>query len=505
MNNSLIKKNAGMVMLVILVVVLILITKNPISSVFGAVTVKNALVGFRVFNTTGINLCLFNRGGTNKTAAYYWLQVPANNPAGTPFPPVLLVSGGFNPGVVAITKPTLSGYTNTIAGITHIPAPYPFAVSFISGSAGSTLTANSAPDQQPIINLIDMSPSYGNYPGVNLRIPPTSSPTLIANTASGFFGSDLYATGTSTIGKSLVIHNTFKIIDYSTFTDTGDNVGGNNYNNVTITGTGAGRLSRFILNNGVDNIIPGGLAANGTVNNVKVYSSRTAANAAGAFTTTYYIPPYIQISGSTALPPPNLSRPIYKLKYTSTSSTGLFTDIVDTSTSTKDFYYGPSTNPGVFTKINNDTELADRLKGTISLIIDPALGTITPNVTTPTPYEIRYVDTIKAGSIIPSLTFDYIALSGTGNSATYTAAGTNNTTVNSNNGDINPPFIPYVVVVPTDVTMNDGTTTYAKGTPKTIFRSINNTTGNDIKYVSTMGTTSIPVVNNLIPNARRSV
>lgn len=473
MNNSLIKKNAGMIMLVIvLVVVLIFITKNPISnSVFGA----TSPIG-KIYNTTGTALSLCYK---NSTGTYTWFQIPGW-PSGTQIPTIT------NPGIMLILK---GNSTNTGAPTAAdiVTGGAPYAYSFISGG---TVTSTTYPDTQPSILLCDVT-----------TFLPAVSNTLLTNTVSGINGSDLILDGVE-VGKSIIIFNTFKVTDYSTKTDTGETVGNNSYNYISINEIVDATtynlfISRFIMSN-YDSInstrygltTATGLAVVGNTANIYGYrSANVAANAAASFTSTYYLPPYITLSGVQVIPD-YTTVPVYMLKYTATPSTTGGFDTLDKQ-GQKQFFYGPEGTTGMFYPRDNNFKLTNSTIGNIVITMGAGTITVVGN-TTPTAYEIRYIDTIIS-NVPRTLTFYPLIKSGTDYTAgTYTGtAGTNVITVpggydaTSVNG--NPPFMPYVVELPASTSMTEGITNYPSGTSKTIFRSVNNK-NIDVKYISTVAT-----------------
>lgn len=523
MNNSLIKKNGGMIMLVILVVVLILITKNPISnSLFGAVA------DYSIFNESGTDLSLCIRS-IYTPITYLWLSIPAgsNVPLPSTFGPNSTYSGNvlilkyINPPPSTTTAPTVASHTPDNM----------YSVCFITGTKAS-INTNTKPESQPTIKLCAMS-----------FLPIIQSSKLSNGIVSSFSAADMVPNGANGYNKCAVILPAFKVTDYSTSTDTGESIGTtytytavvpgtnppitqtrtvnntNNYNCVYINDNindGTNYRSRFILS--VDNTYISPFKKTDPNSNSRslgnVYSLQSSGSTAGDMNTIYYLVPYITSPVTVVSAGRN-----YLLKYSKANNI-VFADLLTgTNMGTMDFFYGPNkgTNPGEFIPRNNDYPLVGNTfgdPGTISLTF--GAGTVTS--TTLTPYEIRYIDTIMDTIGSTTLNFYKLAISGTDYIKSGTASGgtpsTNavakiKTVTIKGISNIKPPFMPYVLEIPAGVSVNEitGSSTnpisYPSGTTKYIFRSINNSTNKDIKYVSTTGIPSTPVAN--LPSGRRSV
>ena len=545
MNNSLIKENAGTVMLVILVVVLILITKNPISnSLFGAVG------DYKIFNATPKDLCVCIRTTTATSGNHSYLRVniPANS-SSVLFPGIARLDPTKYSGVILILKNT-SKATGITSGSANSPGFSEIlndqcAVCTISGTA-SNITTSTKPINQPFIKL--RTTSFGN---VTTRTPTdVRSGIRMATITSGFDFTDMYPNGINGNSNCVVILDAFKITDFSTFTDTGENkptlskgtdaapgvAKPNYYNNLFLTDAlydGELYISRFILASTVGSaseyiwVAKPALLTNPTShllrNNSNIYASRPLSGtdvSTQMFYSKYYLPPYI-VSPIT----PATNVPTYSLKYTNVVSDKFANLLTGTNMGTMKFFYGPNTNPGRFTVQDNNYSLVGTTSGapgTISLTF--GAGTVTS--TTPTSYEIRYIDTIIDTTGSTTLNFYNLGINGTGTeyirsgtassgtpSTNVVAKSTNvvtkSTTVTiKGTNSVNPPFMPYVLEIPGGISVNENTSSttpinYPSGSTKYIFRSIDNSTNKDNKYVSISGTTSTLVTN--LPNARRSV
>ena len=453
MNKFLNEQNVPIIVLLVILIIITMCTRNPVSKF-----IWTLLNNYKIYNTTStaLTLCYKNNSGLN----YTYLNLPANSNVGisgsTITNNILILTGGLPASNSSTTAPTAA---NAPAG------DRVYSVGYFTG-----ITLTDTLESQPVINLYDIA----------TQADATVNTTL-SSVVSGFAGSSLYVN--NVIGKCAVILPVFKVIDYSTNTDTEDSVGGSKFNTATITGTGAGSVSRYLLNNGNTNILPG-LTGSNLNNSSNVYSVRTSP-ASGAFTTTYYLPPYI----TSPTPSSSSALKTYILNYTNTTS-GAFSDL--TTTTDKSFFYGASGATGLFNLQNKTYSLVGTSSGDPGTITVSITSPNYNNITAPTNYEIRYLDTFNniTGSAKEITYYPLIK-----NGASYTLSGNGTaTSLAANNGVYYPSTMPYVMLVPPSLLLGSGnspnTGEYTNDTTgKYIFRSFNTTT--NVEYKATGNTSTI--------------
>ena len=459
MNKFLNKKNASIALfVVILVVVIVMCTKNPISNF-----IFTLLSPYKIYNATSSDISLCYRTGSAAAYTYTWTNI-AKNASG-----ILLGLTNVTSILIFETKEApLSGAPAS----TDVPTN-PYSVSYVTASTPTAIL------DKPEIKLYDYT-SFGT---------PIAT-TSIANVVSGF--ETISFTTSGAMSKNVVILDPSTVIDYSTFTDTTETVGGNSYNSITLT---EGTISRYVLSVGNDNILAP--ASGGNLGNVSnVYSVRSTPAASGAFITTYYVAPYISSPAPTTAAYPTT----YTVKYVQANvvANSAFSDITYGS---KAFFYGKAALNGLFTKLGssstNGTLPFNTNYGNSTLAFANSVFTLTNSIA-----EIRYIDTFtNSSSSSQTLTFYTLKISGT----TVTGSG-NAATKSLNPGDTyEPTTIPYVVNVPKDIILREGLGTVIDtptDTGRFIFRSVNNSTGADIKYVSTATSNSTPTSNLATANTR---
>jgi hypothetical protein len=449
MNKFLNKQNAPIIVLLVIIIVLVMCTRNPVSSF-----IWTLLNSYKVYNATDVGLTICYKP---TATTYTYVPVPAGGSSNIP---TFSITGN-----VLILKGLTSSFT-TAPVVGDIPTIPVYAVTYT--------TTNSLSTQQPEIKMYNIT-----------DFTDATTATTVANTVSGFAASSFTdIANNNAINKSIIILPPFRVIDYSTFTDTKETaVDSSGYNSATLT-TG-GLISRYVLNVGSTELLSG--VTGGALNNTSVYSVRSSGST--PFNTTYYLPPSLVPS---ALVGTAAAYPTYTVKYK--SGTGVAANLGALTGSTKSFFYGVSGSTGVYNLNDNTKAIAGSNSGDIGNVTLSFTSGNYSSITTPTNYEIRYLDSIT-NSTGSAQTLTYYTLLLTGGSYTTGTATTVSLAANSTN---NPLTMPYVVLVPPQLILGYGTdssvsTNYTNNTTgRYIFRSVDNISKNDVNYQSNAITLATP-------------